>query len=73
MHLLHVTVLFYETSSPKGNDHSPVQCAKVKSHLKKQQKKKQTKKTTNINGPWKPEARNQTRPSFYACTGYKQL
>ena len=21
----------------------------------------------HISGPWKPEARNRTRPSFYAC------
>ena len=27
----------------------------------------------HINGPWKPEARNQTHPSFYACPGYQQL
>ena len=27
----------------------------------------------HINGPWKPEARNRTRPSFYACPGYQQL
>ena len=27
----------------------------------------------HINRPWKPEARNQTRPSFYACPGYQQL
>ena len=33
------------------------------SHLKKKKKK-------YINGPWKPEARNRTRPSFYACPGY---
>ena len=25
----------------------------------------------HINGPWKPKARNQTRPSFYACPGYQ--
>ena len=48
--------------SPKGNDHSPVQCAKVKSHFKK-----------HINGPWKPEARNRTRPSFNACSGYQNF
>ena len=27
----------------------------------------------HINGPWKPEAWNRTRPSFYACPGYQQL
>ena len=27
----------------------------------------------HINGPWKPEARNQTRPSFYAYPGYQRL
>ena len=27
----------------------------------------------HINGPWKPEARNRTRPNFYACPGYQQL
>ena len=27
----------------------------------------------HINGPWKPEVRNQTHPSFYACPGYQQL
>ena len=27
----------------------------------------------HINGPWKPEARNQNHPSFYACPGYQQL
>ena len=27
----------------------------------------------HINGPWKPEARNQTHPSFYACPGYQQF
>ena len=27
----------------------------------------------HINGPWKPEAQNRTRPSFYACPGYQQL
>ena len=27
----------------------------------------------NINGPWKPEARNGTRLSFHACSGYQQL
>ena len=32
------------------------------SHLKK-----------HINGPWKPEARNRTRPSFYARPGYQQF
>ena len=26
----------------------------------------------HINGPWKPEAQNRTRPSFYACPGYQQ-
>ena len=39
-----------------------VQCAEVKSHFQK-----------HINWPWKPEARNRTRLSFYACTGYQQL
>ena len=24
-------------------------------------------KKKHINGPWKPEARNRTHPSFYAC------
>ena len=24
-------------------------------------------------GPWKPEARNQTRPSFYACPGHQHF
>ena len=38
------------------------ECAKVKSHFKK-----------HLNGPWKPEAWNQTRPSFYAYPGYQQL
>ena len=51
-----------KSSSPKGNDRSPVQYAKVKSHFKK-----------HINGPWKPEARNRTRSSFNACLGYQQL
>ena len=27
----------------------------------------------HINGPWKPEARNWTCLSFYACPGYQQL
>ena len=27
----------------------------------------------HINGLWKPEAQNRTRPSFYACPGYQQL
>ena len=36
--------------------------AKVKSHFKK-----------HINGPWKPEARDQTRLSFYACPGHSWL
>ena len=27
----------------------------------------------HINGPWKPEARNQTHPGFYVCPGYQQL
>ena len=27
----------------------------------------------HINRPWKPEARNRTRPSFYACPGNQQL
>ena len=31
------------------------------------------KKKTHINGPWKPEARNRARSSFYACPGYQQL
>ena len=26
-----------------------------------------------INRPWKPEARNRTRPGFYACPGYQRL
>ena len=26
----------------------------------------------HINGPWKPEAQNRTRPSFNACLGYQQ-
>ena len=43
-----------KTGSPKGNDRSTEsQFAKVKSHFKK-----------HIKGPWKPEAWNQTRPSF---------
>ena len=25
----------------------------------------------HINGAWKPEARNRTRPNFYACPGYQ--
>ena len=33
-----------------------------KSHFKK-----------HINESWKPEAPNQTHPSFYACPGYQQL
>ena len=27
----------------------------------------------HINGPWKPEARNQTHLNFYAYLGYQQL
>ena len=27
----------------------------------------------HINGPWKSEAQNLTRLSFYACPGYQQL
>ena len=27
----------------------------------------------HINKPWKPEARNRTRPRFYTCPGYQQL
>ena len=56
---------------------------------KKKKKKKKNKQTDlfiihkpnltsshfkqHINGPWKPEARNRTRSSFYACPGYQQV
>ena len=51
------------TSSPKGNDHSPETSVPRSNLILKK----------HINGPWKPEARNRTRPSFYACPGYQQL
>ena len=40
------------TRSSKGNDHTWIHCAKVKSHFK------------NINGPWKPEAQNKLTRAF---------
>ena len=45
-------IKYCKNPSPEGNDRSP----EVKSHFKK-----------HINGPWKPDALNQTHPSFYAC------
>ena len=52
----------HKTNSPKGNDCSPESSVPRSNLISK-----------NINGPWKPEARNRTRPSFYACLGYLQL
>ena len=52
-----------ETSSPKGNDRSPESNVPRSNVISKK----------HINGPWKSEARNLTRPSFYACPGYQQL
>ena len=52
------------TSNPKGNDRSP------EFNVPRSKKKKKKKKKIHINGPWKQEVRNRTRPSFYACPGY---
>ena len=51
------------TSSPKGNDRSPESNVPRSNLISKK----------HINGPWKPEAQNRTRPIFYACPGYQQL
>ena len=50
-----------KTSSPKDNDRSPESNVPRSNLISKK----------HINGPFKPEARNRTRPSFYAYPGYK--